>query len=84
MVGGKREGLDESPYLKHLISLWPGNWAKQTEKMNEAFCMNNCVTLNGGGKRQIKNSQGKSSGNVLCVFYWLLPTGRKYTSFGVK
>ena len=24
--GGKREGLDGSPYLKHLIKLWPGNW----------------------------------------------------------
>ena len=22
--------------------------------MNEAVCMNNCVTLNGGGKRQVK------------------------------
>ena len=24
------------------------------EKMNEAVCMKNCVTLNGGGKRQVK------------------------------
>ena len=23
--------------------------------MNEAVCMNNCVTLNGGGKRKVKN-----------------------------
>ena len=46
--------------------------------------MNNRVTLNGGGKRQVKNSKGKSSGNVLGVFYRLLPMGRKYASFGVK
>ena len=45
---GKREGLDGSPYLKHLINLWPGDWEKQMEKMNEAVCMKNCVTLNGG------------------------------------
>ena len=24
--GGEREGLDGSPYLKHLIKLWPGDW----------------------------------------------------------
>ena len=30
--GGKREGLDGSPYLKHLIKLWPGDWEKQMEK----------------------------------------------------
>ena len=24
--GGKLEGLDGSPYLKHLIKLWPGYW----------------------------------------------------------
>ena len=28
----KQEGLDGSPYLKHLIKLWPGDWEKQTEK----------------------------------------------------
>ena len=54
--GGKQEGLDGYPYLKHLIKLWPGNWEKQMEKMNEAVCMNNRVTLNGGGKRQVKKS----------------------------
>ena len=52
--GGKREGLYGYPYLKHLIKLWPGDWEKQMEKMNEAVCMKNCVTLNGGGKRQVK------------------------------
>ena len=30
--GGKREGLDGSPYLKHLIKLCPGDWEKQMEK----------------------------------------------------
>ena len=51
--GGEREGLDRSPYPKHLIKLWPGDWEKQMEKTNEAVCMKNCVTLNGGGKRQV-------------------------------
>ena len=27
--GGKQEGLEGSPYLKHLIKLWPGDWEKQ-------------------------------------------------------
>ena len=53
-------------------------------KMNEAVCMKNRVTLNGGGKRKAKSSQGKSSGNVLGVFYRLLPMGRKDSSFGVN
>ena len=52
--GGKREGLDGLPYLKHLIKLWPGNWEKQMEKMNEAVCMKNRVTLNRRGKRRVK------------------------------
>ena len=52
--GGKREGLEGYPYLKHLIKLWPGDWEKQMEKMNEAVTMKNRVTLNGGGKRQVK------------------------------
>ena len=26
--GGKQEGLDGFPYLKHLIKLWPGDWEK--------------------------------------------------------
>ena len=51
---GEQEGLDRSPYMKHLIKLWPGDWEKQMEKMNEAVCMKNRVTLNGGGKRQVK------------------------------
>ena len=52
---GKLEVLDGSPYLKHLIKLWPGDWEKQMKKKNEAVCMKNRVTLNGGGKRQVKN-----------------------------
>ena len=46
--------------------------------------MNIRVTLNGGGKRQVKNSKGKSSGNILGVLYRKLPMGRKDASFGVK
>ena len=30
--GGKQEVLYGSPYLKHLIKLWPGDWEKQMEK----------------------------------------------------
>ena len=33
---------------------------------------------------KLKSSQGNSSGNVLGVFYRLLPMGRKDASFGVK
>ena len=57
---------------------------KTDGNMNKAVCMKNCATLNGGGKRQVKSSQGKSSGNVLNVFYRLLPMGRYDASFGVK
>ena len=38
----------------------------------------------GEGNGQLKLSKGKSSGNVLVVFYRQLPIGRKDTSFGVK
>ena len=57
---------------------------KTDGKINEAVSMKNRVTLNGGGKRKVKSSQGKSSGNVLGVFYRMLPMGRKDASFGVK
>ena len=30
--GGFSEGLEGYPYLKHLILLRPGDWAKQMEK----------------------------------------------------
>ena len=52
----KQEGLYGSPYLKHLIKLWTGDREKQMVKMNEAVTMKNRVTLNGGGKRQVKKS----------------------------
>ena len=54
------------------------------EKMNEAVTMKNRVILNGEGNGRLKSSQGKSSGNVLGVFYRLLPMGRKDAIFGVK
>ena len=54
------------------------------EKMKKSVCTKNCVTLNRGGNGKLKSSQGKSSGNVLVVFYRLLPMGRKDGSFGVN
>ena len=27
--GGEQKGLDRSPYLEHIIKLWPGDWEKQ-------------------------------------------------------
>ena len=38
----------------------------------------------GEGNGRFKSSQGKSSGNVLGVFYRLLPMGRKDATFGVE
>ena len=38
----------------------------------------------GEGNGRLKSSQGKSSGNVLGVFYQLLPMGRKDATCGVK
>ena len=43
-----------------------------------------CYIEWGEGNGRLKSSQGKSSGNVLGVFYRQLPMGRKDTSFGVK
>ena len=51
---GNREGLYGYPYLKHLIQLWPGDWVRQMEKMNEVVCMKNRFTSNGGGKRLVR------------------------------
>ena len=50
---GKLEVLYGYPYLKHLIKLWPGDWVRQTEKINEAVCMKNRVTTNGRRKRLV-------------------------------
>ena len=36
------------------------------------------------GNGKFKSSKGKSYGNVLGIFYWLLPIVRKDASFGVK
>ena len=40
--------------FKHLIKLWPGDWVRYMKKMKEAVFMKSCVTLNGGGKRQVQ------------------------------
>ena len=53
-MGGTREGFDRYPYLKHLIQLWPGDWVKQMEKMNEVVVIRNRFTINGGGKRLVR------------------------------
>ena len=52
--GGSREGLEGYTYLKHLIQLWSGVWVSRMAKMNEAVCMKNRVTTNGGGKRLVR------------------------------
>ena len=70
--------------MKHLIQFWPGDWVRQMANINEAVFMKNCVTMNGGGKWLVHPLKGKSSGNVLVVFYMQLPMVRKYTSFGVN
>ena len=38
----------------------------------------------GEGTGKLNSSEGNSSGNILGVFYWLLPMGRKDASYGVK
>ena len=43
--GGNREGLDGYPYLRRLIQLCPGDWAKQMADTNEAVDMKNCFTI---------------------------------------
>ena len=37
--------------MKHIIQLWPGDWAKHIEKINEMVGMKNCITMGGVGKR---------------------------------
>ena len=39
------EGLDVYYYLKRIIQLWPGYWANQIGKTNEAVGTNNCLTM---------------------------------------
>ena len=47
--GGNREGLYGYTFLKHIIQLWPGDWAKQMAKMNEAVGMKNFSRWMGEG-----------------------------------
>ena len=42
------------PYLKHLIQLWPDDWVKQIEKMNEAVGTKNSFTMDGGRRRLVR------------------------------
>ena len=70
-VGGTREVLDGYPYFNHLVQLWPGDWVIQMAKMNEAVCMKNRFTSNGGGKRLVcpfKKSR-------VLEMYWLYSIG---------
>ena len=52
--GGIWEVLDGYTYLKHLIQLWPCDWVKHMEKMNETVVMKNGFTMDGGGKRSVR------------------------------
>ena len=52
-VGGASKGLDGYHYLNNTIQLWPGDWVKQMEKMNEAVGMKNCFTMDEVGKRSV-------------------------------
>ena len=73
----KQEGLDGFPYLKHLIKLWPGDWEKQMEKINEAVTMKNCVTVNGGGKRQVKKFTRQEFWKCIGCILWAVTYGKK-------
>ena len=66
-----------SPYLKHLIKFWPVDWEKQMEKMNEAVCMKNRVTLNGGGKRQVKKFTRQEFWKCIGCFLLAVTNGKK-------
>ena len=52
---GTREDFYGYPYLKHLIQFWPGDWAKQTAKTNEAVGIINPYTMNGKGKILVRH-----------------------------
>ena len=42
------------------------------EKMNEAVCINNCFTSNGGGKRPVKPFKRKEFWKCIgCIFLYL-------------
>ena len=59
--------------MKHLIQLWPGDWLKQIEKMNEAFSMKNRFTMDGGGTPLVRPFKRKYLckyvGYILSVIY---------------
>ena len=40
--------------MKHLIQLWPCDWAKQFSKMNEAVGTKNNFTVDGGGRQILR------------------------------
>ena len=66
--GVTREVLDGYPYLKHLIELWRGDWAKQIEKMDEAVSMKNRFTMDVGVKRLVRPFKKKELWNcIVCV-----------------
>ena len=65
-----RQGLDEYPYLKHLIQLWSVDWVKKMVKMNEAVGRKNIFTMDGGGKRLV--GPFKSQEFWKCIGYILL------------
>ena len=70
--GETRYELDGYPYLKYLIQLWPGDWAEQMAKMNEAVVMKNRFTMDGGGNQivhpLIRQELCKCIGCVLSEF----------------
>ena len=53
-------------------------------KMNEAVGTNKPLGISGGKKPLVSPLEGKSSENLLVVFYPQLPMGRKDTCSGVK
>ena len=48
--GGVRKGLYGYPYSKHPIQLWPVDWVKHMEKMNEAVGMKIGLMMSSGNK----------------------------------
>ena len=60
------EGGGETRGTRRVVARW---LVKIDGKMNEAVCMKNRFKSNGGGNGQLNLSKGKSSGNVLVVFY---------------
>ena len=57
---------------------------KTDGKMNKAVTMNNCVTLNGGGKRQVKNFTRQEFWKCIGCILLAATYGRKDATFGAK